>query len=170
MRWASILTDGSTRRTAGRSRSSRKASRSVSCTLKVALPFVLLVAAAQEDKKAPPDPKPRIAMAIPLCLSPGTASKITLRGLNLDQATEVKFSEPIEGATLSIKSKGKADIPKETDPAVYGDTKVEIEIKLPPEFAAEKIALVAVNAAGQTGPHEMPVLAKEKVILEKEPN
>jgi hypothetical protein len=109
-------------------------------------------------------------MALPLCLTQGNTSKITLRGLNLDQASEVKFSEPIEGASIAIKSKGKAEVPKETDPAVYGDTKVELEIKLPAEFAAEKLSLVAVNAAGATAPHEIPVLAKDKIVLEKEPN
>jgi len=81
----------------------------------------------------------------------------------------VKFAEPIEGASIAVKSKGKAEMPKETDPAVYGDTKVELEIKLP-EAGAEKVSVIAVNAAGQTAPHELPVLAKDKVVLEKEPN
>jgi hypothetical protein len=135
---------------------------------KVAL-AVLLLCSVQEEKKGPVDPKPRISMAIPLGVVPGTTSKITVRGLNLDNLTELKLSEPIEGATVTIKSKGKAEIPKETEPALYGDTKVDVEIKMPAE-APEKIALVAVNAAGQTAPHELPVLAKEKLVLEKEPN
>jgi hypothetical protein len=136
---------------------------------KVALAILLLCAAVQEDKKAPPDPKPRIAMALPLAVTPGASAKVTLRGLNLDQATEVKLAEPIEGVSIAIKSKGKAEIPKETDPAVYGDTKVEIEIKLP-EAAPEKLQLLALNAAGQTTPYELLVLPKDKVVLEKEPN
>lgn len=132
-----------------------------------ALPFLVLAGAAQDDKKAPPDPKPRISMAIPLSVAPGTASKITLRGLNLDQATEVKFAEPIEGASIAIKSKGKAEIPKETDPAAYGDTKVDLEVKLPAEVASGKVSLVAVNGAGTTSPHEVVVV---KPVPEKEPN
>jgi hypothetical protein len=135
---------------------------------KAALAVFLLVA-LQEEKKPPPDPKPRIAMALPLAVTPGATSKITLRGLNLDQATEVKLAEPVEGASITIKSKGKAELPKETDPAVYGDTKVELEIKLP-EGSLEKLPLVAVNAAGQTAPYELAVLAKDKLVLEKEPN
>src|SRR5262245_43026270 len=109
-------------------------------------------------------------MALPLNVTPGSTTKVTLRGLNLDQATEVKFSEPIEGASVAIKGKGKAEMPKETDPAVYGDTKVDLEVKLPAEVAAEKVSLVAVNAAGQTKPHELVVLPKEKLVQEKEPN
>ena len=137
---------------------------------KVALALILL-AAVQDDKKGPPpDPKPRISMALPLNVTPGGVTKVTLRGLNLDQATEVKFSEPIEGASVAIKGKGKAEIPKETDPAVYGDTKVDLEVKLPAEVAAEKVSLVAVNAAGETKPHELVVLAKGSVVPEKEPN
>jgi hypothetical protein len=126
-----------------------------------------LVSRASQDKKAPPDPKPRISMALPLAIAPGTTSKITLRGLNLDQATEVKFAEPIEGATVVVKSKGKAEIPKESDPAVYGDTKTDLEVKLPAEMAGGKVSLVAVNPAGATAPYELAVV---KTVSEKEPN
>lgn len=104
-------------------------------------------------------------MALPLSVTPGATTKVTLRGLNLDQATEVKLAEPLEGAAVTIKGKGKAEMPKETDPAVYGDTKLDLEIKLP--AAAEKVSLVAVNAAGSTTPHELVVLA---AVAEKEQN
>src|SRR5579862_3564266 len=134
------------------------------------LAFLLLLAAApQDDKKAPADPKPRISMALPLAISPGAAVKVTLRGLNLDQAGEVKFAEPVEGATLSIQSKGKAEMPKETDPAVYGDTKVDLEIHLPAGFAADKIGLVAVNPKGEAA-YDLKVLPQDRLIPEKEPN
>jgi hypothetical protein len=136
---------------------------------RVALAIAVLCAALQEDKKAPPDPKPRIVVALPLAVTPGATARVTLRGLNLDQATEVKLALPLEGASIAIKSKGKAELPKETDPAVYGDTKVELEIKLPEE-APEKLPLVAVTAAGPTAPYELLVLPKDKLVPEKEPN
>ena len=126
---------------------------------------LLVLLPAQDDKKAPPDPKPRVSMALPLAISPGAAVKVTLRGQNLDQATEVKA----EGATVAIKSKGKAEIPKETDPAVYGDTKVDLEIKLAEDFAGEKLALVAVNPKGEAT-YELKVLGKVHLIAEKEQN
>jgi hypothetical protein len=137
---------------------------------KVVLALVALLLGLQEEKKAPADPKPRVAMALPLAVVPGAPSKVTLRGLNLDQATEVKFAEPIEGATVAIRSKGKADLPKETDPAQYGDTKVELDLKLPAEFSPDQVGLIAVNAAGQAAPYELKVVAKDKLLLEKEPN
>jgi hypothetical protein len=130
---------------------------------------LLVLWAVQDDKKPPPDPKPRISMALPLAISPGAVAKVTLRGLNLDQASDVKFSLPIEGATIAIKSKGKAEIPKETDPAVYGDTKAELEIKLPAEFAADKVGLIAVNPKGEAS-YELRVISKDKLVPEKEPN
>ncbi|HLY08112.1 MAG TPA: PPC domain-containing protein [Planctomycetota bacterium] len=133
------------------------------------LVLVLLAAAPQDDKKAPPDPKPRVSMGLPLAISPGEAAKVTLRGQNLDQASEVKFAAPIEGATLTLKSKGKAEIPKETDPAVYGDTKVEIEIQLPPGYAADTVRLVAVHPKGEAA-YDLRVLAKATLVAEKEPN
>jgi hypothetical protein len=138
--------------------------------LRIALGLVLLGAAPLQDEKKgpPPDPKPKIAMALPLGVTPGATTKVTLRGQNLDQATEVKFSLPIEGGSVAIKGKGKAEIPKETDPAVYGDTKVDLEVKLPAGVSA--VSLVAVNAAGETKPHELVVLPKEQLVQEKEPN
>ena len=130
---------------------------------------LLLVLAGQDDKKSPPDPKPHIAMALPLAVSPGSPVKVTLRGLNLDQASEAKFADPVEGGSIAIKGKGKADLPKETDPAVYGDTKVDLEIALPAGFAAEKVGLVAVNAKGEAR-YDLKVLPKDKLVPEKEPN
>lgn len=132
---------------------------------KIVLGIMILLAALQEDKKAPADPKPKIAMALPLAISPGAAVKVTLRGLNLDQVTELKG----EGASVTIKSKGKAEIPKETDPAVYGDTKAELEITLPEDFAGDKLALVAINPKGEAT-YDLKVIAKDKLIPEKEPN
>ena len=131
--------------------------------------LILLAATPQDDKKAAPDPKPRIAMALPLAVSPGAVAKVTLRGLNLDQASELKFSQAIAGATIAVLSKGKAELPKETDPAVYGDTKVELEIHLPAEYAADTVGLLLASPKGDAG-YELRVVAKEKLISEREPN
>lgn len=137
---------------------------------KAPLAFLLLLAAAPpDDKKAPADPKPRISMALPLAISPGGAVKVTLRGQNLDQVGEVKFAPPVEGASISLQSKGKAELPKETDPAVYGDTKVELEIRLPKGYAADTVGLVAVNPKGEAA-YALEVLPSDRLIPEKEPN
>jgi len=131
--------------------------------------LILLAALPQDDKKPPADPRPRIAMALPLAISPGAAAKVTLRGLHLDQAGEVKFAEPLPGAQVAVLSRGKADIPKETDPSVYGDTRVELEIRLPADFAADRVGLVAVHPKGEAV-YELRVLPKDRLVTEKEPN
>lgn len=119
-----------------------------------------------QDKKDPPkSPLPKIAFAQPFLVIPGKPVKLTLRGLNLDQTSEVKVSET---GTVVIKSKGKAEVPKEQDAAVYGDTKVEIELTLPVE--AVKVSLQIVNAAGTTEPYALEVAAADAVVAEKEPN
>lgn len=137
---------------------------------KAAIVFLILLAAApQDDKKAPPNPAPRITMSLPLAISPGVPAKVTLRGLALDQATDVRFADPLQGATITLTSKGKAEIPKETDPALYGDTKVDLEIALPADFAAEKVGVVAVHPKGEAS-YEVKVVSKDKLVPEKEPN
>ncbi|HVR87323.1 MAG TPA: PPC domain-containing protein [Planctomycetota bacterium] len=131
--------------------------------------LILLAAAPQEAKKPAPDPKPRVSMALPLAISPGAVAKVTLRGLNLDQASDVRFAAPLPDATIALKSKGKAELPKETDPQVYGDTRAELEIQLPADFAADKVGLVAVNSQGEAA-YELKVVAKSRLVLEVEPN
>ncbi len=131
--------------------------------------LVLLAAAPQDDKKAPSDPRPRVAMSLPLAVSPGAPARITLRGQNLDQATEVRFSGPIEGASIALKSKGRAEIPKETDPAVYGDTKADLELTLPAGFAGDQVGLIVVHPKGEAS-YELKVVSRDRLIAEREPN
>jgi hypothetical protein len=127
-----------------------------------------LLSFAQEKKDAP-KPIPRIIVFMPLAIVPGATSTVTARGLVLDQASEVKI-EGIEGAAVKIKSKGKAAVPKDTDPTVVGDTQMELEVKLPAEAPEGKVTLAAVTPAGSTEPHALLVIPKEKLVPEKEPN
>jgi hypothetical protein len=122
-----------------------------------------------QDKKEPPKPPtPRVAYSVPLAVAPGAAAKLTARGLNLDQATEVRLAEPVEGGSIAIKGKGKAEIPKESDPAVYGDTRLDLELTLP--AGAAKVSFVVVNPAGTSAPYELALVPKERLLPEKEPN
>lgn len=135
-----------------------------------AILLLVLPAAAQEKKAPPKPPNPKIAFAVPLGVVPGTTTKLTVRGLNLDQATEVRFAEAVEGAEVRVKSKGKAEVPKDAEAAVYGDTKLDLEVLLPAGAAPARLALVVVNPAGTTEPHELAVTPKERWVLEKESN
>jgi hypothetical protein len=126
------------------------------------------LALAQEKKEAP-KPVPKIILFMPLGVVPGEASTLTARGLMLDQATEFKV-EGLEGATVKIRSKGKAPMPKEAEPASVGDTQAELEVTLPAGAPEGRVNLIAVTPAGSTGPHPLVVTPKEKLVLEKEPN
>ncbi len=132
------------------------------------VPFVvlctLLPGAAQDKKKPPAKPAPRVIFAVPLGASPGKTTKLTLRGINLDDAKEVKV---IGGAgTAKILSKGKAGVP-DKNPEKVGDTQVEIELKLNDKIAGKSVAVVLVTGAGETKPHAILV---EPVVPEKEGN
>src|ERR1700691_4656373 len=77
------------------------------CTLH----FALTSPVVAEDKKpdAPKQP-PHVLMTLPLAVTSGSTTKVTLRGLNLDDATEVRAELNHTPLKLKIKSKGKADL------------------------------------------------------------
>ncbi len=120
---------------------------------------------------AKPDAKdaPKIVVAAPLGLPPGKPTKLLLRGLKLDQATEVRLHDP--KGTVKILSKGKAPLAnKEKDDLPrYGDTQIEIEATLSADFAGPTVPLTVVTPAGESPPHVLMV-DHQPVLPEKEPN
>ena len=120
---------------------------------------------------AKPDAKdqPKIVVAAPLGLPPGKPTKLLLRGLKLDEATEVRLHDP--KGTAKILSKGKAPlVNKEKDDLPhYGDTQVEIEVTLSADYAAPSVPLTVVTSAGESPPHSL-LVDHEPVLPEKEPN
>ncbi len=139
----------------------------MSCTR--SLVALLLLLAASQEKKDVPKPVPRLMLFMPLGVAPGTTATVTARGMVLDQATELRI-EGVEGVALKIKSKGKAAMPKDVEPAAVGDTQMELEITLPAEAPEGRVSIVAVTPLGSTEPHPLLVLSKEKLVPEKEPN
>ncbi|HKI37674.1 MAG TPA: hypothetical protein VKA46_37830, partial [Gemmataceae bacterium] len=136
-----------------------------------ALALVLAAATSlpAQDKK-PPEKKdaPTVIVALPLGVPPGKATKVTLRGLKLDTATEVRFRAP--KATAKVVSKGKTTVPNMQEAKRVGDTQIEVEVTLPadvPEGAAE---FTVVTPAGESAPHHLLVEKTIPVIAEKEPN
>jgi hypothetical protein len=141
--------------------------------LRFALVILLAGSAAlfAQDKK-PPDKKdkdsPKVVVALPLGVAAAKATKVTLRGLKLDTATEVRVAVP--GAAAKVVSKDKATVPNMQDAGRVGDTQIEVEVTLPaaaPEGVAE---LVVVTPAGDSAPHKLLVEKTIPVIAEKEPN
>jgi hypothetical protein len=127
-----------------------------------------LPTAAQDKKKSDKKSEPRVIVAVPLGLSPGTTTKITLRGIRLDKATLVK----VEGdrGQVRIISKEPVALPdKFTNPEKVGDSEVVAEVTLPKKFQEEAVTLVVVTPEGTTKPHKL-LVDRTPVTPEKEPN
>jgi hypothetical protein len=128
---------------------------------------------AQGKKKAEKKVEPQVVMVIPLGAAPGKTTKLTVRGLKLDGAREVRFSDPKVKA--KILSKGKAAVP-DKNPEKVGDTQLVAEVALPPAeplpggIARKPLTLVVVTSSGETKPHEILVETSLPVVAEKEPN
>ena len=140
-------------------------------SLSFSLLALLLCASASslgQDKKKPEKKiEPRVAVALPLGAAPGQTTKITLRGIKLDEAKEVKVIG--DHAKAKIVSKGKANVP-DKNPEQVGDTQVQVELTLEPKLPGAPIQIVVVTEAGETKPHLFLVETKRPLVPEKEAN
>jgi len=136
------------------------------------IPLALLCAgafAAEEKKPEKKKEPPQIAVVIPFNLIPGETNKIKIRGLNLTNVTEIRFAEGKQIEAV-IKSRGKAEVPKEADVKKWGDTQLEVEVKLPAEISPETNTFTAVSPDGESEPRLIAITTRKSLIMEKEPN
>jgi hypothetical protein len=126
------------------------------------LPLLLLA----QEKKPEPKAGPRVLVAVPLGVAPGSTQRLTLRGLKLDAATDVRL--PGSKGTVKLIRKGKASVPNMQKPEKVGDTEVVVEITLPADTAEGSLALEVVTPGGNTAAHTL--LVARNVTSEKEPN
>jgi hypothetical protein len=143
------------------------------CVLAV-LPPGLPSVRAQDKKKVEKQVEPRVTMVIPLGAAPGKTTKLTIRGLKLDTATEIRFTGPKAKAKIpevkaKIVSKGKAAVP-DKNPEKVGDTQLVAEVSLPAGQPGEPLTFVVVTPSGETKPHPILVETSLPVVAEKEPN
>src|ERR1043166_5597087 len=85
-----------------------------------------------DDKKEQtkkPEP-PAVVVVIPLSVTAGATNKIIIRGQNLTNVTELRFSDTNCHADYVIRAKSKAEVPKEMEAKKVGDTQLEVELKL----------------------------------------
>ena len=94
------------------------------------------------------EPKPSVLMSTPLGLASGTTTKLIVRGLLLEEASECR----VEGSPLVLKilSKGKAPLPANTDPKILGDTQVEIEATAPDDLPPGDVRFTVVTPKGES--------------------
>jgi hypothetical protein len=110
---------------------------------------------------------PKVLVPLPLGVPVGTPTRLTLRGLRLETATEVRCQAP--KATAKLLSKGKAGLPKPEDAPRLGDTQVEMELTLPPDYPGRTVTVSVVTPAGES-PAQPLLVERGPVVAEKEPN
>jgi len=120
-----------------------------------------------QQKKPDPNAQPKITMLAPLGVMPGSTTRLTIRGLRLDTAKEVRFQEP--GIAVKLLSKGKTAVPNMQDANKLGDTQIEAEVKVPADFKAAFATCVVVTPNGDSPPQRLLVDATP-TVGEKEPN
>ena len=133
------------------------------------IPFFVVVAvclaALAQDKK--PDDTPRVLLSSPIGVTAGTTSKFVLRGLRLDQASEVRVGNPPIPA--KILSKAKVAVPQKQDVNRVGDSQIEVEIELPIETRPDEIAVAVVGPSGTSVAYQV-IVDERPPVAEQEPN
>ncbi|GDY19486.1 hypothetical protein LBMAG56_08310 [Verrucomicrobiota bacterium] len=134
-------------------------------------------AAEKKDEKKPEPP--RVLVALPLAVEAGTNTTIRLRGLSLAETKAIRFVSTNAAAaaastnaalSATLKTKGKAEVPKDYDVKRVGDTQLEVELKLPASLAAGPLALVVITPEGETAPYLLTIAPAGSLVAEKEPN
>lgn len=131
--------------------------------------WVASTTAAQDKPPAKKDP-PKLQMAVPLVVSPGTMAKVTLRGLRLDQASEVAITDLASPPKIEIKKKEKAGPPNGLNANEVGDSFVDIEFTAPESADLKELQLVVTTPDGTSQPYSLLVLPADKLVKETEPN
>ena len=133
--------------------------------------LLLVVAAplAAQDAKKPDAKDPlRVVCAVPLAVAPGFKGKVLLRGVKLDEATEVRAGDPRAKVKLVGKPKKSAG-PKGYPAERVGDSEAEVELELPKDFPAGPLGLTVVGPKGTSEAFALTVDGSPRTA-EKEPN
>ena len=132
----------------------------------VKLASLLLVgvsAFAQENKHE----SPRITAIAPLHLVAGETQIIHVRGLKLNDATELRSTPALP---LSVKEKKDAAPPNGLEAKDVGDQEIVAEITIPIDCAVTTLGLSVVAPTGTSQERNVFVIRKEDMAKEKEPN
>lgn len=122
---------------------------------------------AQDGKKSE-EKLPKVVVAVPLGVVAGKTNTVEIRGLNLDTATGIAFTE--SGARAKVTAKGKADLPQNQKKERLGDTQVKAEVFVPAEFKGDDAVFTVETPDGKSAPARMAVLRPEATTEEVEDN
>ena len=93
------------------------------------LPTLVLPRSAGQSKDKPKENPPTALYALSLAADPGKSTKLTVRGVGLDTATEVRLGEPKSSGKVLGKGR-KIAVPNQMLPQIVGDS--EIDVGRPP--------------------------------------
>jgi hypothetical protein len=135
--------------------------RIIACLL--LLPFL----ASAQDKKAD-DKVPKVVVAVPLGIVAGKTNTVEIRGLNLDTAKALQFTDAALQA--KVASKGKTDVPQNQKKERFGDTQVKAEVFVPADFKGDEAAFTVETPDGKSAPAKLAVLRPGAFVEESEDN
>ena len=123
--------------------------------------------ASAQDKKSD-DKLPKVIVAVPLGLTVGRTNMVEIRGLNLDTAEAIRFTNATVRATVA--SKGKAEVPQNQKKERLGDTQVKAAVFVPADFPGDEAAFIIETPAGPSPLVRVPVLRPGTFTEESEDN
>jgi hypothetical protein len=130
--------------------------------------FVLVPASPTLALKKLPPPKdtPKVLMSGPLGVPVGATTRIKLRGLRIEGATEVRC---LPRGTAKLLTKSKVGVSNQEDVNRVGNSVVEIELTVPADLPPGNLTIVVKTLAGESAPH-IVLIDRAPVLAEKEPN
>jgi hypothetical protein len=142
--------------------------------IRVAAVGQLLVAALQAGESTPvngTNEPPVLLMITPLGVVAGEKATVTLRGLNLTNATEVTFSTSKESLPGTIMKRETAPKLDGFEAKRVGDQQLGIEFSVPSDAAVGTNAWITVKTATAVSMgFPVAVIPAGRLVLEKEPN
>ncbi len=142
---------------------------SLACGIFIAAGTWLPRGARAADKPPEVKPAPQALLTNPLCVPIGASSvKVKVRGLLLDEASEVRFLD--SPVTAKIVGKGKPSVPEKQKAKRVGDTDVVLEVTVPAECPSGEAKFVLVTPHGETPAKALFIEPPERLLASKEPN
>lgn len=117
-----------------------------------------------EDQPEPP----RIALAAPFAIPANATTKVIVRGWKLNRDIEAKST--VNDVSLKILKHDNAPIPGGQDAKQIGDSLVELEVTLPPNFTGSTVLITLTAGGAESLPYALLIGGKHPVVAETEPN
>jgi hypothetical protein len=128
------------------------------------LVFACLSTLHSEDKQE----APRIAVAVPLAVSPNGTTKLIVRGWKLNRDIEARTT--IANVGLRVIKHENASVPNGQDSKLVGDSQVELEVTIPPEISIETLPITLAAGGAESTIYSLLVGGRYPVVAEFEPN